>query len=167
MPEVTYNCFRHLPTPRKVTIAQPKVQSFVSGFTEPSLQPTHNMKNSQLLLDVYTDLGSPRLAEQLISPVGSEAEVWAGDQHEGEQKQSQQKQEVKPICPVPIGKRVYCDPGISLEGGQSWLGEAFALVTMMAYLGWIHILLMLMVGALFNKTCLWICIGKHATLFVA
>jgi hypothetical protein len=115
------------------------------------------MKSSQLLVDVYTDLGSPRLAEQLISPVGSEPEALAEDQ---QQKQRQQQQEVKPICPVPIGKRVYCDAGISLEGGQSWLGEAFALVTMMVYLGWIHILLMLMVGALFSKTCLWICIGK-------
>lgn len=64
------------------------------------------------------------------------------------------------VCPVPIGQRVYCDAGISLEVGQSLLGEAFALLTMSVYLSWIHILLMLMVAALFSKTALWVCIGK-------
>lgn len=121
------------------------------------------MKRSQFFVDVFTDLGSPRLTKHLISQVGSEPEA-KDQQHEKDQhKQKQQQQEVKPICPVPIGKRVYCDAGISLEGGQSWLGEAFALVTMMVYLGWIHILLMLMAGALFSKTCLWICVGKLHT----
>jgi hypothetical protein len=47
-----------------------------------------------------------------------------------------------------------------MEGGQSLLGEAFALLTMSIYLSWIHILLMLMVAALCSKTALWICIGK-------
>lgn len=68
------------------------------------------------------------------------------------------------VCPVTIGKRVYCDAGISLEGGQSLLGEAFALLTMSVYLSWIHTLLMLIVAALFSKTALWICIGKAVTV---
>lgn len=120
------------------------------------------MKDSKLLVNIYTDLGSPKFAK--LSPTassGSEPEALQEQKQEQQANQQvQQDTEVKPICPVPVGQRVYCDAGISLEGGQSWLGEAFALVTMCLYLGWIHILLMLMVGALFSKTCLWICIGR-------
>jgi hypothetical protein len=69
------------------------------------------------------------------------------------------------VCPVPLNTRVFCDPGTSLQGRQSRLDEAFALLTLSLYLGWVHILFMLCVASIFSSTARWICIGEHLTPF--
>lgn len=152
------------------------------------------MKPAQpFLVDVYTDVGSPKL----LSPTSS---VSSGDEAGTDTRQQQQRDQGQTkgqasrlsssssssrlstdtdtckasrvssstqdaesaavYTPIPVGQRIFCDAGISLERGQSLLGEAFALATMGLYMSWIHILMMLMVAAIFSKTALWICIGE-------
>lgn len=38
--------------------------------------------------------------------------------------------------------------------------EAFALITMAIYLGFIYILLLLVIGAVFSRTCLYLLLGE-------
>lgn len=81
----------------------------------------------------------------------------------GRRQQERVETEKSPaaVCPVPIGTRVFCDAGISLEGGQRKLDEAFALLSLSLYLGWVHILIMLCVASLFSSTARCLCIGEH------
>jgi len=123
------------------------------------------MKDQQgtYLVDVYTDVGSPKVGSSPQSP----RDVGARDQLEHDRHQGffspgsiAQGGSSPDYVPVPIGERVFCDKGLSLEQAQPWWEEAFALVTMSLYLSWIHILMLLVVAAFFSKTAMWICIGE-------
>lgn len=129
------------------------------------------MKDQQgtYLVDVYTDVGSPKVGSSPQSP----RDVGARDQLEHDRHQGffspgsiAQGGSSPDYVPVPIGERVFCDKGLSLEQAQPWWEEAFALVTMSLYLSWIHILMLLVVAAFFSKTAMWICIGVFSTMLL-
>eukprot|EP00879_Flechtneria_rotunda_P003310 GHRR01003536.1.p1 GENE.GHRR01003536.1~~GHRR01003536.1.p1 ORF type:complete len:405 (+),score=83.80 GHRR01003536.1:328-1542(+) len=67
---------------------------------------------------------------------------------------------------VPIGQRVWCDPGVNLNSRQNPFTEGFALLTMALYLGWIHVLILLTVASLLSRTALIVLIGIWATVLL-
>lgn len=121
-------------------------------------------KHVPVLLNVYTDVDSPKagdIQQRDQNKISQEVVQQQQQQKEGASVQ-EPSTAIQPCtkCPVPIGKRVFCDEGINLERGQPWWLEAFALVTMALYLSWANILLVLVAAAFFSKTALWVCIGE-------
>ncbi len=119
------------------------------------------MKTAQpYLVNVFTDVGSPKISfsgDETLSPDSQPAK---DQQLQKPQVQGHAASVAPPLTPVPVGQRVFCDPGINLERGQSWFGEAFALISMALYMSIPHILLMLVVASFFSKAALWICVGE-------
>jgi hypothetical protein len=126
-----------------------------------------HMKSKTFLVDVFTDGGSPKVSEtgEPFSPPDC---LRLKDQLVQQQDQSPATDSPRApsVTPVPVGQRIFCDPGINLERGQSWYGEAFALLTMGVYMSVPHILLMLVAASFFSRTALYICIGELTTASV-
>jgi hypothetical protein len=127
----------------------------------------HNMKRQTFLVDVFTDGGSPKVSEtgEPFSPPDC---LRLKDQLVQQQDQRPPTTDSPPaaaplLTPVPVGQRIFCDPEINLERGQSWYGEAFALLTMGVYMSVPHILIMLVAASFFSRTALYICIGELTT----
>lgn len=63
----------------------------------------------------------------------------------------------------PTNVRIYTD-GLSKDHKQSWGSWLVAVTTLLVYCGWLHILLGLLVGSFYSRTCLYIFLALLATL---
>lgn len=72
---------------------------------------------------------------------------------------------LKPGETPPTGVRIYCD-GIDPSKPQNAFVRVIAQITLAIYTGWFNILVALMVGAIFSRICLYICIGLFSTLLL-
>jgi hypothetical protein len=79
-----------------------------------------------------------------------------------EPQQSQDKEANNIRCPIqgPIGERIWVDPDVTLDSRQSFFVEAFAVISMAFYLGWIHLLAGLAIASFFSKTAMLVFAGR-------
>jgi hypothetical protein len=64
-----------------------------------------------------------------------------------------------------LSRRVYSD-GLSKDHKQSFISWLVAVTTLTIYTGWMHILLGLMLGSFFSRTCLYLLLGIWATTWL-
>eukprot|EP00878_Enallax_costatus_P001857 GHUV01002015.1.p1 GENE.GHUV01002015.1~~GHUV01002015.1.p1 ORF type:complete len:329 (+),score=100.81 GHUV01002015.1:293-1279(+) len=66
---------------------------------------------------------------------------------------------------APVGIRIYTD-GFAKDHKQSFVSWLVAVTTLTLYTGWMHILIGLMIGSLFSRTCLIVLVTIWSTVFL-
>jgi hypothetical protein len=66
---------------------------------------------------------------------------------------------------LPSPHRVYSD-GLSKDHKQSFISWLVAVITLTIYTGWMHILLGLLLGSFFSRTCLYVLLALWATTWL-